>query len=235
MKSGFDLIVRCKNEISWLEAFKSAAEQQKARPNQIVFVDNSSDDGSRDFAGAAGWTVVDYGEEGFNYSRALNLGLERCDSKYGLIVSAHCIFKGESSTKNLIESIETHGAAGVYGRQLPTKNSLPYDIRDLLTTFGRERIIYSSHPFFHNAFSMVNMECWSETPFDEEVNGIEDRIWALEQCKKGRTIVYEPFAQVYHEHGLNHGLSEERAVRVCNALESLHRDDVFDWDFECLK
>ena len=78
------------------------------------------------------------------------------------------------------------------------------------------------------------MRCWSDSPFDENVNGIEDRIWALQQCKKGETIIYEPTAQVYHEHGLNHGLSTERAVRVCNALSLLHGDDVFNWDFEHL-
>ena len=234
MEHGFDLIVRCRNEFKWLEEFRRAVDVQVLKPNQVVFVDNSSDDGSREFARAAGWTLVDYGDQPFNYSRALNMGLKRCVSIHGLIISAHCILKDRNSTKNLLDSMQNFSASGAFGRQLPTRHSLPYDIRDLLTTFGRERVIYKSFPFFHNAFSVVDTLCWAKHPFDESVNGIEDRVWATEQCLRGGTIVYEPSAQVYHEHGLNHGLSEERAVRVCNALASLHEDDDFDWNFDSL-
>ena len=65
--------------------------------------------------------------------------------------------------------------------------------------------------------------------FDENQNGVEDRFWAREQALKGRKIVYEPNSIVFHEHGLNQGLSEERAVRVCKSLRVFHEDDIFTW------
>ena len=65
--------------------------------------------------------------------------------------------------------------------------------------------------------------------FDEHCNGIEDRIWAVEQAKLGQKIVYTPDSLVFHEHGLNQGGSDVRARRVCKALEVLHSDDVFEW------
>ena len=65
--------------------------------------------------------------------------------------------------------------------------------------------------------------------FDENVNGIEDRIWAREITKLGYKVIYLPSAAVYHEHGLNHGTSDQRAKRVVKALKILHKDDCINW------
>jgi hypothetical protein len=108
-------------------------------------------------------------------------------------------------------------------------NSNAIDTRDLLTVFGRERIIYETHPFFHNAFSMIIKKAWEATPFDETINGIEDRVWAQSVVNHGGKIVYEPSAMVFHEHGLNQGSDEARALRVCKSLYQLHKDDVFTY------
>ena len=89
--------------------------------------------------------------------------------------------------------------------------------------------MFGKHPFFHNAFSLIDRACWSDCKFNENQNGVEDRFWALEQAKRGKKIVYEPESVVYHEHGLNQGASMERALRVCESLKELHADDVFSW------
>jgi hypothetical protein len=129
----------------------------------------------------------------------------------------------------MIEVRHAYKAAGVYGRQVPTINSNPIDTRDLITVFGRERIVFERHPFFHNAFSLIDRAAWEVCPFNENQNGVEDRFWAREQALKGRKIVYEPESIVFHEHGLNQGASMKRALRVCNSLEVFHNDDVFVW------
>ncbi|QUX94553.1 hypothetical protein C0J08_03615 [Marinomonas sp. CT5] len=203
-------------------------------PNKVVFVDSGSTDGSREFALQQGYDVVDYVTDRFNYSESLNLGMECCSSPRVLVLSAHCILVTENSVERLLEAMDVFNAAGVFGRQIPTEHSSPLDVRDLLTVFGRERIIYEAHPFFHNAFSVIDRKAWEEVPFDDSVNGIEDRIWALELCKRGKKIVYEPNALVYHEHGLNQTSDPARALRVCKALASLHRDDVVEFSNEVL-
>ena len=118
-----------------------------------------------------------------------------------------------------------YAAAGVFGRQIPTNKSSNIDTRDLLTVFGREKIIYEKFPFFHNAFSLIDRKIWKEIPFSTSTNGIEDRFWANSACSLGHRIVYEPSAIVYHEHGLNQSSDESRAKRVCNHLKKLHKDD----------
>jgi len=225
MKS-FDIVIRCKNEIEWLPHVFESISNQTIKPKKIVFVDDSSIDGSKEFAIQYGCHVVDYGDQPFNYSQALNMGIAESNSDTVLLLSAHCVLYDEFAIEKLVECIELFSAAGVFGRQIPTNKSSDIDTRDLLTIFGRERIIYEKYPFFHNAFSLIDKSVWKDIPFPTSTNGIEDRFWGWSVCSVGYKIVYEPSAIVYHEHGLNQSSETHRAKRVCNSLKKLHKDDV---------
>ena len=225
----YDVVIRCKNEMEWLPRVITSLKSQTFKYNNIILVDNGSDDGSLEYAAKVGCKIIHYDKEDFNYSYALNIGIRASSAPYILILSAHCEIVTRDSVKNMAEVLNKRDAVGVYGRQIPTLNSSPLDTRDLVTAFGREEIVFRTHPFFHNAFSLISRAAWQELEFDEGCNGIEDRIWALEQAKLGRRIVYTPDSLVFHEHGLNQGGSDIRARRVCKALERLHQDDVFEW------
>ncbi len=225
----YDVVIRCKNEMEWLPRVISSLNNQSVKPSQIILVDNSSDDGSLEYAKKENCVVLKYDKAEFNYSYALNLGItETCEDEV-LILSAHCELVTTESVQNMIEVRHTYKAAGVYGRQIPTVNSNPVDTRDLITVFGRERIVFERHPFFHNAFSLIDRTAWEDCPFNESQNGAEDRFWAREQALKGRKIIYEPESIAFHEHGLNQGASMDRALRVCKSLKDFHKDDMFSW------
>ena len=229
----YDVVIRCKNEMEWLPRVISSLNNQSIKPSQIILVDDYSDDGSLQYAKKENCVVLEYDKTDFNYSYALNLGIkETCEDEI-LILSAHCELVTAQSVQNMIEVRHVYDAAGVYGRQVPTIRSNPVDTRDLITVFGRERIVFETHPFFHNAFSLIERSAWQECPFNENQNGVEDRFWAREQTLKGRKIIYEPESVVYHEHGLNQGASMDRALRVCKSLKEFHKDDMFAWpDFK---
>jgi len=225
----YDVVVRCRNEMEWLPRVISSLNNQSIKPAKIILVDNSSDDGSAEFAKKKNCVVIKYDKNEFNYSYALNLGIKETCSEEILILSAHCELMTSTSVQNMIEVRRAYKAAGVFGRQVPTINSNPIDTRDLITVFGRERLVFESYPFFHNAFSLIDRAAWEACPFDENQNGVEDRFWARQQAMKGRKIVYEPDSIVFHEHGLNQEASMNRALRVCKSLKDLHDDDVFAW------
>tara|TARA_Y200000002_G_scaffold380569_1_gene392388 strand:- start:348 stop:1046 length:699 start_codon:yes stop_codon:yes gene_type:complete len=225
----YDIVIRCRNEMTWLPRVIKSIKKQTIKPLKIIMVDNSSDDGSMEYALEQGCSLIKYDKSEFNYSRALNIGIEETSQNEIIILSAHCELLTDSSIENLIKVRHAYNAAGVYGRQIPTINSNPVDTRDLITVFGRERIVYERYPFFHNAFSLIERKAWENSPFNESQNGVEDRFWAREQALKGRKIVYDPESIVFHEHGLNQGASMERALRVCKSLESFHKDDIFTW------
>lgn len=226
----YDVVIRCKNEMEWLPRVIQSLQSQTIKPSKIILVDNSSSDGSQEFAMEQGCTVVQYDKEDFNYSYALNLGIQNTSASSTLILSAHCELVTNNSIELMLEIFKEYkNVAGIFGRQIPSVNSNPFDTRDLLTVFGRERIIYSKYPFFHNAFSLIDRHAWEEIEFDEGYNGIEDRVWAKAQTALGNIIIYEPDAIVFHEHGLNQGTTSARAERVCRALKNLHEDDMFQW------
>ena len=225
----YDVVIRCKNEMEWLPRVLNSIYNQSLKPTKIILVDNSSTDGSLNYAEQSGCTVLKYDRSEFNYSYALNLGINATTEQEVLILSAHCELVTDESVLNMIEVRHAYKAAGVFGRQIPTVHSNPIDTRDLVTVFGRERIVFESYPFFHNAFSLIERTAWEKSQFDEKHNGIEDRIWARQQALSGRKIIYEPESVVYHEHGLNQGASIDRAHRVCDNLKVLHKDDIFSW------
>lgn len=225
----YDVVIRCRNEMEWLPRVIKSLNNQSIKPSQIILVDNSSDDGSAEYAKKEDCVVIQYDKDEFNYSYALNLGIKKTCANEILILSAHCELMTTASVQNMIEVRHKYKAAGVFGRQVPTINSNPIDTRDLITVFGRERIVYDSYPFFHNAFSLIERSAWEGCPFNENQNGVEDRFWAREQALNGRKIVYEPESIVFHEHGLNQGASMSRAHRVCDSLKDLHVDDIFAW------
>lgn len=220
----YGVVIRCKDEATWLPETLASLMDSPNKPSQIILVDNSSKDSSREIAESMGCEVLHY-DGIFNYSRALNIGLDKIQLPLALILSAHCpLVEGREITPMLRE-FDDDVVAGVFGRQIPTKGSTPLDMRDLLSMFGRERLVYSKFPMFHNAFSLIRMDCWRVTKFDENVNGIEDRIWAKAMCDIGRRIVYQPASVVYHYHGLNQSGDPKRALRVCEQLRKLYADD----------
>lgn len=225
----YSVVIRNKNEIRDLPATLLSLRTQCEPPTEVILVDDSSDDGSQELASAEGAIVIKYDLARFNYSRALNLGVRAANCSFVLLLSAHCPLINPSSVSFLLDEFHDPEVAGAFGRQLPTINSSAVDTRDLLTVFPRERIVYHTYPFFHNAFSLIRKADWEATPFDESVNGIEDRIWASAKARMGKKIVYQPSATCFHEHGLNQGFDEVRAKRVCGALRVLHQDDIFDW------
>ncbi len=224
----YSVVIRCKNEAHVLGETLESLSRQSNPPSHSILVNNNSTDDSVLIAKRHGLHVINYPENiPFNYSKALNIGIRVAPTPLIMLLSAHCPLVTNDSAERLLSVFSLFDPAGVFGRQLPTINSNAIDTRDLLTVFGRERVIYQLHPFFHNAFSMIDRRAWESEPFDESINGIEDRLWAHSVVRKGWKIVYEPSAMVYHEHGLNQGSDEARAARVCKSLYQLHKNDAF--------
>ena len=128
----YDVVIRCKNEMEWLPRVLNSINNQSLKPTKIILVDNSSTDGSLNYAEQSGCTVLKYDRSEFNYSYALNLGINATTEQEVLILSAHCELVTDESVLNMIEVRHAYKAAGVFGRQIPTVHSNPIDTRDCL-------------------------------------------------------------------------------------------------------
>ncbi len=218
------VVIRTKNEAKWLRSCLFAVSNQDYPAVEIVVVDNESSDGSREIAAGFGCVIVDIPDRDFNFSRALNRGIEATDAPLLAILSGHCVPANEQWLARLAMNMREENVAAVYGRQEPLPDSSSIDKRDLWTTFGLDRKEQKRDYFFHNANSMIRRSIWEKIPFNEEIHGVEDRDWAKKVLNGSNKIVYEPGASVFHHHGIHHDGSLERADRVVKVIELIQKD-----------
>lgn len=213
------VVIRTKNEAKWIGQCLFAASNQSLVDYEIIVVDNESTDGTFEIAKAYDIKLLDISDEDFSYGHALNLGIEAASGRYVAILSGHCIPCDNYWLAKLLANFQDPAVAGVYGRQEPMPDTNNFDKRDLWTTFGIERRVQRKDYFFHNANSMIRRSVWEKYPFDEELNGLEDRMWAKHVLAEGYVIVYEPAASVNHHHGIHQGRDDKRAERVVKVIE----------------
>ena len=56
----YDVVIRCKNEMDWLPRVIESIKNQSIKPSKIILVDNSSNDGSQDFALEQNCKVINF-------------------------------------------------------------------------------------------------------------------------------------------------------------------------------
>jgi len=213
------VVIRTKNEAEWIGRCLFAVTNQSLGDFEIVLVDNQSADETLKIVRSYALTVVTIPASDFSFGRALNAGIERASGRYVAILSGHCVPRDNYWLAKLLANFQDPTVAGVYGRQEPMPDSSDLDKRDLWTTFGIERRVQSRDYLFHNANSMIRRSVWARHPFDEALDGLEDRMWAKQVFAEGYVIVYEPLASVYHHHGIHQGRDEKRAERVVRVIE----------------
>ncbi len=225
--SDVSVIIRVKNEAGWLRRSLPAILHQSRPPRDIVVVDNESTDETVGIAEEFGCKVLSISSEEFSFGRALNHGISAATGAWIVSLSAHCIPVHDHWLEALLAPDCEHPfAAAVYGRQEPLPDTNDFDKRDLWTTFGAERRVQRGRDyFFHNANSLIRRSVWERIPFDETLNGVEDRAWAKRALADGYQIIYAPLASVHHYHGIHQGRNVERARRVVKVIEFIQKSN----------
>ena len=218
------VIVRAKNEEEWLQSCLFAVSHQDYSEFEIILVNNESTDRTPEIALKYGCKIVTISEEDFNFSRALNWGIQASTGDLIAIISGHCVPAHEQWLARMAMHFKKEKIVAVYGRQEPLPDTNASDKRDLWITFGLDRKIQKKDYFFHNANSMIRRSMWEKIPFSEQIHGVEDQDWAKKVLQRGNQIVYEPSASVYHHHGIHHNQNEERATRVVQMIELIQQD-----------
>lgn len=215
------IIIRTKNEERWIASCLASVFNQTYKNLEVILVDNESTDKTLEktsqYPIAQKVSISKYLP-----GASLNAGVRASTGDYIVCLSGHCIPVNDTWLENLVNALEENdNYAGVYGRQEAMAFSTPADKRDLLLVFGLDKRIQYKDSFFHNANSILRRELWEQTPFDNEITNIEDRIWGQEMINKGYQIVYEPEASVYHYHGIHQDGNVERCNNVVRIIENM--------------
>ena len=218
------IIIRSKNEESWIKHCLIALKKQTYQDFEIILVDNNSEDftiklAKKEFKNIKVLTIDKYFP-----GKSLNYGISKSSGNFIFCLSAHCIPVNNNWISELLSSLEKENIAAVYGRQVPAQFSKPEDKRDLYITFGIEDKIQKEDTFFHNANSAFKKSVWDKINFKEDVTNIEDRIWANEIIKMGYWISYNSRASVIHHHGIHHGNNPKRLESTLSTMSKINTE-----------
>jgi glycosyltransferase involved in cell wall biosynthesis len=217
------IIIRTKNEESWLKACLSSLSTQTVKEFEIILVDNESTDRTVDVAKSCGVSKI-VTVHHYLPGDALNRGVELATGNVLVFLSAHCIPVNNYWLEKLIKPVVDKICVASYGRQIPTPATNAENARDLLMVFGTESVIQKNDCKFHNANSCIDAVYFDKFKFDPKITNVEDWYWAKLVIERRDQIAYAADSVVFHHHGINQHQegASFRSIPVADLLSSLH-------------
>jgi glycosyltransferase involved in cell wall biosynthesis len=196
------VVIRTLNESELIgTCLDTLREQRGDFELDFVVVDSGSTDSTVEIARSRDARIVDVPPGEFDYSKALNVGIEQVRGDLILNLSAHAIPVDDQWLERMVEPFQNPKVAGVSSRQVPWPDAPWQEVHRLERQFpsngwvtdGSEQNIV-----FSNAASLIRRGVWSDHPFT--LPAAEDLDWAHRVVAAGWSVVYEARAAVYHSH-----------------------------------
>jgi len=230
-KNSISVVIRVRNAAGDLERCLSSLESQVLPGGfrlDVVVVDNESTDESRQVALRHGARLVDLPRNDFTWGLALNRGIEKTKGEIVLLLSADAYAANAEFVAEMICPFDEDNVAAVYGRQLSRPDAPIDEIVRLKNTFGEETIRFDQaedardplgrRMIVSNACAAIRKEIWRLCPYDEAIEGAEDRLWTQEVLRMGYSYVYQSSARVFHSH------RDSLLRSACRQVELLRKD-----------
>lgn len=208
------VIIRNKNEERWIGHAIQSIIDLVDRPEIIVIDNNSTDNSlnivknfmqdpllnkknSRNYTKVKIINIKDY-----TPGKSINLGVKNSKKDYILIMSAHCVLK-KINIDSLKKKIKKY--CGIFGNQNPIWNGKKITKRYIWSHFiekEKENMFSNleNRYFFHNAISFFSRKTLKKKPFDEFIQGKEDRYWINQRVKEREKFLYDPSILVDHHY-----------------------------------
>lgn len=148
-----------------------ALRRQSVPPQRLIIVDLSRDQLVSGAFNELGARVVTYPAEDFNFSKAINLGVEANDEPLTLIISSHMLIHAPDLIAKGWEAAENGGMEIVYWRHPPQQDA-PHECRHVMTNRN-----FDGKNGLSNTMALVPTRLLRERPFREEVFSAEDQEW----------------------------------------------------------
>jgi glycosyltransferase involved in cell wall biosynthesis len=210
-------VIRAYNEAKHIGRLLEGLEKQTVKPDQVIVVDSGSTDDTVAIAEGAGCEIVHISKAEFSFGRALNRGCSAADGDILLIASAHVYPVYDTYVEHLTKSFAHDGVAIAYGRQVGDERTKFSESRVMLKWFPTENIWDQRHPFSNNANAAVLRSVWKESPYDEDLTGLEDLDFAQKAIAHGYKIAYIADAPVVHVHEESWSVTRNRYRREAMA------------------
>ncbi len=196
------VVIRTFNEERYLGELLSGISKQELGDLtfEVVLVDSGSTDGTVEVAESHGCRIVRICKDRFTFGRSLNVGCEAAQGSVLVFVSGHCVPASSRWLVNLTKPIRDGTVAYGYGSQIG-RDTTKFSERQVFAKYFDPSVrTPQSEYFVNNANAALAAEFWLESPFDEEISGLEDMHLARQLLAKGLHVGYVQEAPVYHIH-----------------------------------
>ena len=195
----------------WRECLDALTEQA-LRPDRIVMVDSSSEDGAREIAEAHGLVVDVIRRESFNHGGTRRAAVEKFCQDMDVVVfmTQDSIVAEPDSLRKLVRPFADPGVGAVYGRQLPRSGAGPIEAHGRFFNYPAESKRKSvdeiaadgiKAAFFSNAwgaYRVSSLNAVGGIPGDAICS--EDSYVAARMLAAGYDICYASDALAEHSH-----------------------------------
>lgn len=179
----YSAIIRAYEATPLLNKLVQSLRSQSVPPQHIIIVDSSkSDDQTHAFL-QMGAKVVPYPDDSFNFSKAINVGVDANPSPYSLIISSHISLEDNSiiefgKTEADKEGLDVVFWTKCHEERPPETKIIPLGQRAFT---GRNGI--------SNSCSLIPTALIRERPFREDVFSAEDQEWTKYYLRRFRRAV----------------------------------------------
>lgn len=217
--------------------FSAGLRLQGLPASQVIVVDSSSVDGTRELAAAEGYQVFCIDRRDFNHGGTRTFALDLVPwASVVVYLTQDAVLATPDSLDLLLSAFEDERVAAAYGRQLPRPSAGPIEAHARLFNYPPQsdvRDFESRHrlgikaAFLSNSFSAYRVnELLGVGGFPSEVIMAEDAIVAGRLLLAGWKTAYVAEAQVYHSHPFTIGQEFRRYfdIGVCHRREAWLRE-----------
>jgi glycosyltransferase involved in cell wall biosynthesis len=187
----YTALIRTYDSFPLVAEVVAALRAQATPPEKIIAVDSHSCPEQRVAMAEIFDEIIDYPNEPFNYSKAINIGIEACETEYVLIISSHVVLKDKYLISYGINHIKS--ATGICLGCCFNPGG------DTEKTYGVTRV--DKHNFslllgLSNSCAFLKKQYILDRPFREEVFSAEDQEWAAYYLRNHDASFYS-FHSIY--------------------------------------
>ena len=174
----YSAIIRTFCSFPQVEAVVRSLRAQSLPPREIIVVDSGSPDDERSQLRQLADTFIDFPSEPFNFSKALNLGVEAATTPSCLMISSHFVLDDANLIEACIRETEARAMSIFYVSNARRKCTPKYTVVSAATFDGFNG--------FSNACGFVPTALVRERRFREDVFACEDQEWAAWYIRERR-------------------------------------------------
>ena len=215
MNEKISVIIRTKNEERYVGYAIQSILNNIIKP-EIIILDSGSSDRTLEIVRLFTQDKKLKNNDNLNYTdikvfqiknytpgKSLNFGIKKAKNDNIMIMSAHCVLN-KINLKKHIKDLQKN--ISIFGNQIPIYLGKKITKRYIWSHFKDKPKVnmYSSledRYFLHNAIAIYKKKFMLKNPFNENLQGKEDRYW-INDLKKNKKYdyLYDPQLQVYHNY-----------------------------------